>query len=90
MTTPKLLNLIGGILLTCGVLAALISNNYTSRVMGKAALGVAILGDEPDSSFMKEKERLLGWANFWFYAGVALALLGGTLQTLGSLLPFDH
>jgi len=40
-------------------------------------LGVAVLGGEAGSPEMKEKERLLWWVDFWFYAVPASRRLPG-------------
>lgn len=72
MTGPKWLTLIGGMLLTIGILTAFVSSHYTERVMGEARKGVAVWAPDTDSPEWKEKERLLWWADFWFYCGSVL------------------
>lgn len=78
---------IGGVLLLFGLLTALISNHYSSRVMGPAALGVAVLAPERDSPEWQKKERLRARADCWFWVGIAATSVGVVLQTWAALLP---
>ena len=87
MTLANWLTLIGGMLLLAGVVIALVANHYETKVMGKARMGVALLAPQEDSSEWKEKERLVGLADRWFWFGVGLTALGILLQTIGSMLP---
>jgi len=87
MTLSKWLVLIGGVLLLVGLATAFISSRYSSRVMGEARKGVAVLAPEKDSLKWKQKERLLSWADFWFWVGLWVTAIGVVLQTLGSILP---
>ncbi len=87
MIPSKRLMLIGGVLLLIGLGTAFISSHYTARVMGKARLGVSPLAPEKTSPLWKEKERLLWWADVWFWVGIGVTGIGVVLQTLGSILP---
>jgi hypothetical protein len=68
-------------------LTAFISSKYTESLMGEARKGVAVWAPDPNSPEWKEKERLLWWADFWFYTGLGFTIIGVTLQTLGAILP---
>jgi hypothetical protein len=87
MNFYKWLTVIGGVLLVFGVLTAFISSHFTDRVMGEARKGMAVFGAERGTPERLKKERLLWWADFWFYVGLVLTAIGVTLQTLGSILP---
>lgn len=87
MTCAKWLTVAGGVLLLAGLLTALISTHLASRVMGKAGLGVAVIGPEEGSNEWTQKERLRARADCWFWVGIALTACGVVLQTLGSVLP---
>ena len=87
MTLSKWLVLIGGVLLLVGLMTAFISSRYSSRVMGEARKGMAVLAPEKDSPKWKQKERLLSRADFWFWVGLWVTAIGVVLQTLGSILP---
>ncbi len=87
MNLSRWLTIIGGALLLIGVLTALISNHYATRVMGKAALGVAVLAPDPESLEWKNKERLRARADCWFWIGVIVTAAGIVLQTVGAVLP---
>ncbi len=86
MTLSMWLVLIGGVLLLVGLATAFISSRYSSRIMGEARKGVAVLAPEKDSPKWKQKERLLSWADFWFWVGLWVTAIGVVLQTLGSIL----
>jgi hypothetical protein len=90
MTSQKWLTLIGGGILILGLFTAFISSQYTSKVMGGARLGVAVLAPEPNSPEWQEKQTLLWWADFWFYVGLGLTAVGVILQTVCAIWPLDR
>jgi hypothetical protein len=81
MTTMRCFVLAGGVFLLVGLHMALISNHYSAKVMGKAALGLAVVAPNPGSPAMKRKERLRARADRSFWIGVALTAMGVVLQT---------
>ena len=87
MTLFNWLVAIGGVLLVVGLATAFISSRYSSGVMGEARKGVAVLAPDKDSPEWKQKERLLSWADFWFWVGLGVTTIGVILQTVGSILP---
>jgi hypothetical protein len=87
MNFYKWLTVIGGVLTLFGILTAFMSSKYTESLMGEARKGVAVWAPDSSSPEWKEKERLLWWADFWFYVGLVLTTLGVILQTLGGILP---
>jgi hypothetical protein len=87
MSLGQWLTVVGGVLLSGGVLAALLQNHYTSTVMGNASLGFGRFAPDKDSAAWKDKERLRARAECWFRVGIALTVVGGGLQTIGALLP---
>lgn len=58
MNTSKLLTLIGNLLYAIGLLLMVYSYRYNSKVMGKAALGIALIAPAENSPKWKEKERI--------------------------------
>jgi len=86
MRRKKWLLLIGSIFLFIGLLMALISNYYNSRVMGKAALGVAMWAPDEGSPEWNRKVKLRKISNGCFCVGIFLTSLGIVLNTWGSLL----
>ena len=76
----------GAVFLLAGLVTALVSTHYEGRVMGKAALGVAILAPDEGSPEWKEKEALRVKSDRWFWLGIGLTALGVIVQTIGSLL----
>lgn len=89
MTPAKWLTLAGGIFLFVGLVTALISSRYESRVMGQARLGVAVLAAEKDTPEWREKNRLRARVNFWFWVGLGLTAVGIVLQTQAAVLPIS-
>lgn len=87
MRTGDVLHVLGALLLLVGLVTALISNHREATVMGRAQLGVAVLGPEEGSPEWKEKERLRASAGRWFWAGVVLTAVGILLQTVAPYLP---
>ncbi len=87
MTCEKWLIAAGGLLLLLGLITALISSHYQTRVMGEAGLGVAVWAPKPESPEWKEKERLRARADCLFWIGLAATGCGIVLQTLGALIP---
>ncbi len=75
----------GGILLGLGLLMALVSVQHNSKVMGKAALGVAVYAPEEGSPEWRQKERLRKLSDWAFYLGVLFSLIGVGLQTYGAV-----
>src|SRR5439155_21433554 len=90
MGFSKWLNLMGSVFLLVGLLTAFFSSHYTTQVMGEARKGVAVFAPEPSSSAWQEKEQLLWWADFWFYAGLVLTAVGVVLQTIRTILPIGR
>jgi hypothetical protein len=76
----KSLILIVGAVMFLSVLCSLISNFYESRVMGDAALGVAVFAPEPDSPAWLAKVSLRFKADLFFYVSVFLGLAGVFLE----------
>lgn len=74
------LNQIGGLLIFLSIVAALVSNYLNAKVMGEAALGVAVFAPERGSPEWNRKVRLRRWADFLFYAGLAFATAGVLIQ----------
>lgn len=87
LTLANWFSVIGGLLLFFGVLTALISNRYATKVMGPAGLGVAVLAPEPGSRAMVERERLRARADRWFWVGIVATALGIVIQAAGGALP---
>lgn len=85
MNQSKWLNVIGGIILFTGLLCALGSNHYEAKVMGGAALGIAVIGPNENSPAMKEKIRVRQLADRAFYLGISFTFIGIVLQTVGSI-----
>ena len=83
MPAYKWILIIGNIVVVLGLICALVSAHYNSKVMGKAALGVAILAPQEGSSEWKKKERLRKIADALYYFGLAFALTGATISTVG-------
>lgn len=87
MKGSQWLTLVGGLLLLAGLVTALISTHYEARVMGKAAMGVAVLAPDKGGPEWRKKEALRSKADWWFWIGIALTAVGVVLQTLGAILP---
>ncbi|MDE0086922.1 MAG: hypothetical protein OXU23_14475 [Candidatus Poribacteria bacterium] len=85
MNQSKRLSIIGGIILFVGLLCALGSNHYEAKVMGNAALGIAIVGPNENSPAWNEKVQTRQLADIFFYFGLFLTAIGIVLQTMGSI-----
>ena len=86
MNQSKWLGIIGGIILFFGLTCALWSNHYEVKVMGNAALGIAVIGPNKDSPAWKEKIQTRQLADRFFYLGIFLTAIGISLQTWGSII----
>ena len=85
MNHSKWLSVIGGIILFIGLSCALLSNHYEAKVMGNAALGIAIIGPNENSPAWKEKIQTRQLVDIFFYFGIFLTAIGIVLQTVGSI-----
>lgn len=85
MNQSKRLSIIGGIILFIGLLCALGANHYETKVMGYAALGIAIVGPNENSPAWNEKVQTRQLADIFFYFGIFLTAIGIVLQTMGSI-----
>ena len=83
MTRKNFIFLCSSLLIFFSIICSLFSNYYNSRVMGDAALGVAILAPKEGSPEMERKRNLRRRADVLFKAGVVLASLGVSLQVVG-------
>lgn len=68
-----------------GLICALMSSHYNAKVMGVAALGVAVFAPAEDSPEWKEKENLLKKANCYFKLGIVFGILGAVVSTWGTI-----
>jgi uncharacterized membrane protein len=73
--------------LSGGLLMALISNWYQTKVMGDAGLGIGVWAPAKDSPEWREKQRLRRLATLCFWIGILLTALGVALQTAGAVWP---
>ena len=89
MTYEKWLIATGGALLLIGVVTALVSAHYVTRVMGAAALGVGVGAPKEGRPAWQKRKRLRARADFWFYVGIALTACGIVLQTVGGIVPLN-
>lgn len=75
MRSDQTLILISAVLICLSIIFSFVSNHYESRVMGDAALGVAIIAPEPNSPQWAEKRLLSSKADFFFNVGVVCGFL---------------
>lgn len=85
MSASKLCTVIGNSLYAVGVLLMVYSYRVNTKVMGQAALGIAIMAPEERSVEWKEKDRLRKISDWLFYGGMVLTLAGIIAQTIGVL-----
>jgi hypothetical protein len=76
----KPLILIVAAVMFLSVLSSLVSNFYDSRVMGSAALGVAVLAPDPGSPEWLIKVSLRFKADLFFYISIFLGFVGVLLD----------
>jgi drug/metabolite transporter (DMT)-like permease len=80
----KWLIVLGIVLTVGGVLLALFSFKDNAKVMGDAALGVAVFAPEKGSGADLEKRRLRKRSDRLFYWGIGFAIAGGLMQAVGT------
>jgi len=86
LTLKDYLALSGSLFIFLSIISALISNHLNGKVMGEAALGVAVIAGEPDSSIMIRKKKLRAWSDRTFCFGIILSILGLSTQVIAILL----
>ena len=72
---------VGAYLILGSICCSLTANLTTGRLMGDAALGVGVWSGEPDSTFMKNKQKWKHVSDSLVYLGYGLAV-AGTLVTI--------
>ncbi len=82
----KWLIVLGIVLTIAGVILAFLSFRFHSRVMGAAALGVAVLHPDKGSAVDLERQRLRRRSDRLFIFGLILAGVGGVMQAVGTAL----
>jgi hypothetical protein len=85
MDTSKWYALIGNFLYALGVFLMVYSYRVNTKVMGLAALGVAVISPDEESAEWKKKEKLRKTSDQFFYGGMVLTLVGVIAQTVGVL-----
>ena len=78
--SDKSLILISAILILLSVMLSFVSNHYESRVMGDAALGVAVLAPDLNSPEWAEKNALRSKADLSFNLSIICGVLAVFLQ----------
>ncbi len=79
------MDLLNAAFIFMGILSALLSNHYSSIVMGDAALGVAVLAPEEGSKEMNTKRHQLQLGNRWFQLGLLFSILALICQVISAL-----
>jgi len=81
LTAEQCLVLFGGIFLLVGLLLALGAEVLTDRLLGRTALGEAVLAGDPGSEYTRQKEARKRTRDRLLYTGLVLTALGVALQT---------
>ena len=76
MRKVQRLQLCAAIFIFLSLVCSLLVNQANTKLMGQAALGVAVWAPAKDSPEWKQKEKLQVQANWYFYGGVICALFG--------------
>lgn len=90
MILPKVLTILGAVVLFVGLLLSFTSYRHSSKAMGEAQKGYAPLAPEgygPGHPEWNKKTELTETADDQFYIGMILNAIGLILQTLGGILP---
>jgi hypothetical protein len=86
LTLKDYLALSSSLFIFLSIIFALVSNYLNGKVMGEAALGVAVVAGEPDSPIMIRKKKLRAWSDRTFYFGIVFSILGLGTQVIAILL----
>jgi hypothetical protein len=77
--------ILSGLLWFLSVVCLLIATNLNSRIMGNAALGIAVFAPQRGSPEWNAKTRLRRWADGLTYASGVFAVGGVIFQTIAAL-----
>ena len=89
MRRMQKLQLCAAIFIFLSIGCSLLANRANRKLMGQAAMGVAVWAPEKGSAEWRQKEKLKAQVDLYFYGGVIFALLGLGVEVI-SIFATDH
>ncbi|MFA5847046.1 MAG: hypothetical protein WC855_09110 [Thermodesulfovibrionales bacterium] len=90
LRSDRSLLLLSAILVFLSVMFSFVSNHYESRVMGDAALGIAVLAPDRNSPEWSQKMSLRSKADCFFNLSILSGLLAVGIDFFLAFWTFEH